>query len=224
MLKRPPPFARSILQARNVALCLAVLRIAVLSAAAVLAGGPWTRTAAAADSRIKTKVDHSLVPPEARLDSGHYVTAREAHDAVQSRLARLLMIDVRTHGETLFNGVASPMHRHIPYVMLDIDHTYDAKAERYKLEPNPDFVKAVDQLLAEHKLDRTATLILYCTVGERSSKAANLLAASGFTNVYSMIDGFEGTPASRIGPGWKHSGLPWSSKLRPSQAYKSPSM
>ena len=95
------------------------------------------------------------------------------------------------------------MHRHIPYVIPDIDHSYDPIAQRYRLEPNPDFVKAVDNLLAELKLDRKATLILYCSVGERSARSASLLARSGFQNVYSMVDGFEGDATAKAGPGWK---------------------
>ncbi len=156
----------------------------------------------AADPRLKVTVDAGLLPQSYRLESGQHLTAREAHRAV-SELPGVLLIDVRTHEETLFNGVATPMHRHIPYVIPDIDHSYDPIAQRYRLEPNPDFVKAVDNLLAELKLDRKATLILYCSVGERSARSASLLARSGFQNVYSMVDGFEGDATAKAGPGWK---------------------
>jgi rhodanese-related sulfurtransferase len=135
-----------------------------------------------------------------------------------------VLIDVRTHEETLFNGVASPMHRHIPYVIADFDHSYDTERERYRLEPNPYFPRSVDELLAEMKLDREATIILYCSVGERSARAANLLIQSGFKSVYSMVEGFEGDPASGIGAGWKAAGLPWTQRLRRDQAYKNPAM
>ena len=179
--------------------------------------------ALAADPRLTVTVDPKLLPPGYQTDSGLYLTAREAH-RVATTLPRIVVIDVRTHGETLFNGVATPMHRHIPYVMLDVDQSYDTKNARYRLEPNPDFVKAVEMLLTEMKLDRTATLVVYCSVGERSARATNLLARSGFTTVYSVADGFEGEASSKIGPGWKASVLPWSQQLKPQQAYKSPSM
>lgn len=181
------------------------------------------QVAQAQDPRIDVGIAAERLPPNYRVESGLHLTAREAHRAVTT-LSGVVMIDVRTHEETLFNGVATPMHRHIPYVIPDLDHSYDPENKRYKLEPNPDFAKAVDNLLAELKLDRKATLILYCSVGERSARAANLLLRSGFTNVYSLAEGFEGDPTSRIGPGWKAQGLPWSYQLRREQAYKSPSM
>lgn len=174
------------------------------------------------DPRLKVTVDPALLPESYRAEGGRYLTARQAHAA--TALSGVVLIDVRTHEETLFNGVATPMRRHIPYVIPDLDHSYDPQAERYKLEPNPDFVKAVDNLLGELKLDRKATVVLYCSVGERSGRAASLLSRSGFTNVYSVADGFEGEPGAKVGPGWKASGLPWTYRMRPEQAYKSPSM
>ena len=179
--------------------------------------------ALAADPRLPVTVKAADLPALYRVEGHLYVTAREAADAV-AKLPGLLLIDVRTFTETLFNGVATPMHRHIPYVMLDADHSYDPANQRYKLEPNPDFVKAVDNLLAEHKLTRSATLIVYCSVGERSARAANLLAGSGFPNVYSVVDGFEGDTSAKVGPGWKAAGMAWSHRMTPAQAYKSPSM
>lgn len=193
------------------------------TAAVVVAGMVWCSAAFAADPRISVTVDPAQLPPNYRTSGNLYVTAREAHRAV-STMPDVLLIDVRTHEETLFNGVATPMHRHIPYVVPDIDHTYDAAAERYKLEPNPDFGKAVRNLIEEKGLNANATLLLYCSVGERSARAVGLLSQSGFANVYSVVDGFEGDGQSKAGPGWKASGLPWSHRLRPDQAYKSPSM
>jgi hypothetical protein len=54
--------------------------------------------------------------------------------------------------------------------------------------------------------------------------AFNMLAAAGFTNVYSILDGMEGSrvadPESvfdgmRMKNGWKNSGPPWSYDLDP---------
>lgn len=191
-------------------------------AIAMVAGG--SAGALANDPRLPTTVDPERLPPAYRVEGARLLTAREAHAAVTS-LPGVVLIDVRTHEETLFNGVAAPMHRHIPYVLSDLDHSYDPASRRYKLEPNPDFVKAVDNLLTELGLDRRrATIITYCSVGERSARAASLLNRSGFANAYSVVDGFEGDPHAKAGPGWKASGLPWASHLAPSQAYKSPSL
>ena len=64
-------------------------------------------------------------------------------------------------------------------------------------------------------------MILYCSVGERSAKAAALLAASGYSRVYTMVDGFEG---DTTGDGWKRSGLPWGYEMTEDQSYHSPTM
>lgn len=189
----------------------------------MLACGLGSGLVRANDPRLPSSVNPENLTPAYRVEGNRHVTAREAHAAV-SASRDIVLIDVRTFEETLFNGIATLMHRHIPYVISDLDHSYDPVTERYKLEPNPDFVKAVDGLLVELKLDRRATLILYCSVGERSARAASLLNRSGFANAYSMVDGFEGDPKSKSGPGWKPSGLPWTHRLAPSQAYKSPTM
>jgi rhodanese-related sulfurtransferase len=106
-------------------------------------------------------------PAHKRSVGGLYVTATEADAALQHDPG-ILLIDIRTHGETVFAGVAMPMHRHVPYIMLEGDHGYDADRRRYKPTPSPDFAKAIEQLFAEHKHVRSATVIFYCSTGERA--------------------------------------------------------
>ncbi len=161
------------------------------------------------------------VPLVRRTPQGLYVTARDTYAGLQSR-GDVLLIDVRTPGEVVFSGLATPMTRNIPYLVIEDGHAYDAGQRRYKLVANPDFPKAISVLLAEKKHGPNAILILYCTVGERSAKAAALLAASGYSRVYTMVDGFEGGSAA-AGPGWKGAGLPWGYEMSASQAYQSPS-
>jgi rhodanese-related sulfurtransferase len=72
-------------------------------------------------------------------------------------------------------------------------------------------------------------LILYCSVGDRSAKAARLLGESGHRNVYNMVDGFEGDatagPAAGAAlPGWQGAGLPVTFEMSEDQAYHSPTM
>ena len=55
-----------------------------------------------------------------------------------------------------------------------------------------------------------------------SASAANALANVGYTNVWSLVEGFEGDKDSagmRAVNGWRNAGLPWSYKLKPSQAW-----
>jgi rhodanese-related sulfurtransferase len=195
----------------------------IRSVAVAVVLGVLCSDGAARDARLTPTVDPSLLPQSHRVDGDLYLTSVEAYRAVTT-FPNIVLIDARTHEETMFNGVAMPMHRHIPYVVPDFDHSYDPAAQRYRLETNPDFVKAVDNLLIELNLDRKATLIIYCSLGERSARAANLLNRSGFGSVYSMVDGFDGHPEGKAGLGWKANGLPWTYALKASQAYKSPTM
>lgn len=65
-----------------------------------------------------------------------------------------------------------------------------------------------------------------CRSGDRSAKAADLLAKSGYTNVWSAIEGFEGDKA-KDGPnkgkltvnGWKNANLPWTYELDKTKAF-----
>jgi len=105
-----------------------MFRVCVLFLVA-LAAVPTSEGAFAQDPRITVTVDQGLLPPAHRVEGGLHLTAREANRAV-STLSGVVLLDVRTHEETLFNGVASPMHRNIPYVIADFDHSYDAERER----------------------------------------------------------------------------------------------
>ena len=52
-----------------------------------------------------------------------------------------------------------------------------------------------------------------CRSGARSNNGANLAAASGYTNAYNILEGFEGDKdanghRNKVG-GWRFAGLPW---------------
>jgi len=74
---------------------------------------------------------------------------------------------------------------------------------------NPTFVSDVQEVFAPN-----TTLILMCRSGKRSVDASLALEAAGFTNVFNMLNGFQGqkTPEGyRDVPdsGWVNSGLPY---------------
>jgi rhodanese-related sulfurtransferase len=81
-------------------------------------------------------------------------------------------------------------------------------------------------LTAKTNMDKTSTIILMCRSGDRSARAADLLGKAGYTNVYSVVDGFEGDIAKegdhkgqRAVNGWKNAGLPWTYDLTKSKMY-----
>lgn len=206
--------------------CSHVWPPARLVGGAVLIGALFAAPAVwAADPRVDAVAKPSLEG----ADKPATVTARQAFDLV-TRNADIVLVDVRTFGETVFTGVPTQIYRHVPYLFDDDMHEFDARNGRYKLVPNSDFPKAMEDLVSGLKGGKSASIILICSVGERSARAAEYLARLGFENVYSVADGIDGfdsrggeRPGS-AGHGWRGEGLPWSSTLRPDQAYKSPSM
>lgn len=130
--------------------------------------------------------------------------------------AKTLFIDVRTPQEAMFVGMASAVDANIPYMVMPELPEWDAKKNAYKLVPNSGFMTAVMARLEAKGLTKNDTVILMCRSGDRSATAANLLAKAGFTQVYSVLEGFEGDMSKegrRAVNGWKNDGLPWSYEL-----------
>ena len=148
-----------------------------------------------------------------------YLTAREAYERKQGDPS-VLLVDIRSNAEVAFLGMPTVADANVPYMQLSETLEWDEKRSTLKLESNPHFAPAIARLFDARGYARDRPLILICRSGKRSARAANLLAALGYTRVYSVVDGFEGDPA-RSGPdrghrvinGWKNEGLPWSYTL-----------
>ena len=158
--------------------------------------------------------------PKKRTEQGRYLTATEAHAKLSELGDRALFIDVRTRAEVAFLGMPTAADANIPYMLTDGFTAWDERKLNFKLAPNSAFTRQVTESLQRKGLDKDAPVILVCRSGNRSAKAANLLHAAGYTEVYNITDGFEGDKA-RSGPrqgervvnGWKNAGLPWSYAL-----------
>ena len=121
------------------------------------------------------------------------VSPQEAWQLFTSGAAAL--VDVRSGEERKFVG-------HIP------DTLHVAWASGTALTRNPRFVK---ELEAKVKKDQVALLL--CRSGKRSALAAEAATKAGFTNVFNVLEGFEGEinadqQRGDLG-GWRHAGLPW---------------
>lgn len=145
-----------------------------------------------------------------------YLSAKETFDEVTNNRSKVLFIDVRTSAELLFVGATAEIDTHIPFAEMVHPATWDAAKKSFKLAPNTSFVANVDAALRQKGLSKSDTVIVMCRSGTRSAKSVNVLAAAGYTNVYSVHDGFEGDTSKegrRTIDGWKNAGLPWSYKL-----------
>jgi rhodanese-related sulfurtransferase len=170
--------------------------------------------------------DLASVPEIKRTALGLYLTAKEAYDMVRSAPASVLFVDVRSIGEVQFLGMPTLADANVPYMLQSEWNEWDEARSTFKLVVNPGFAQEIERRLADKGLGRTDPIILMCRSGDRSAKAADLLAKLGYTRVYSMLDGFEGDLA-KDGPnqgrrtvnGWKNANLPWSYKLDRDKMY-----
>jgi rhodanese-related sulfurtransferase len=76
------------------------------------------------------------------------------------------------------------------------------------MKPNPNFLAALEQ-----QLDKEAMVMFICRSGARSNQAATIAAQAGFTEVYNVLDGFEGDRDANghrsVTTGWRAANLPW---------------
>lgn len=156
------------------------------------------------------------VPKDKQTKLGKYLAAKDAYAMVTAERAKVLFVDVRTRGEVQFVGYTDEIDGHVPFVEISQRGEWDLTKVRFKLDPNPGFRASVEALLAKKGLTKADKVILMCRSGDRSKLGVDLLADSGFTNVWSQVEGFEGDlspEGRRTVNGWKNAGLPWTYKL-----------
>src|SRR5471032_427418 len=106
-----------------------------------------------------------------------------------------VLVDVRTAEERKFVGLAP-------------DSLHVAWATGTSLTRNPRFVREL-----EAKTGKDAVVLLLCRSGNRSALAAEAAAKAGLTQVFNVLEGFEGQLDSQqqrgAQDGWRFQGLPW---------------
>ncbi len=163
--------------------------------------------------------DPASTPPDKRTKANLYLAAPEVPAFLAAKGGRTLFVDVRTPAELMFVGSTPLIDANVP-LRLGPTQEFDSKKRALVLAANPNFVSEVERRLAAKSLSKGDAIIVMCRSGERSAAAANLLTDAGFTEVYSVIDGFEGDLAKegsdaghRTVNGWKNKGLPWGYSL-----------
>jgi len=170
--------------------------------------------------------DPKKVGEEQKTKLELYLSPKQAADFVNRNKAKVLFLDVRTRAEPVFVGMATTVDALVPYVEfpeMHADWGWDENRAAYKYEPFNDFAPEVERRLKEKGLTKADPVVLICRSGDRSSRAANLLADLGYTRVYSVVGGFEGPLNEKTGKrdlgGWKNAGLPWSYELDKKKMY-----
>lgn len=107
-----------------------------------------------------------------------------------------LLVDVRTAEERKFVGHV-PNSLHVPW------------ATGTALTRNPRFARELEAKIG----GKDAVALLLCRSGKRSLLAAEAAAKAGLTNVFNVLEGFEGElddfQQRGKSDGWRFHGLPW---------------
>jgi rhodanese-related sulfurtransferase len=196
------------LNPRRLTALAALATSGILLAAALIASAAETGKPAA-------KAEGSELPEKKRTTLGLYVTAAEAYKMWLSAPDKVKVIDVRTPEEYAFVGHPE-MSWNIPFAFV----TYQRKGGRFEYgsRMNANFVAHVLEVAAP-----TDVLLVTCRSGGRSALAVNALAAAGFKNAYTVVDGVEGDKVhdpdsvfngKRMKNGWKNS-APWVYSIDP---------
>jgi rhodanese-related sulfurtransferase len=122
------------------------------------------------------------------------VTPLQAWALHQQGLA--VLVDVRSAEERKFVGQV-PGSVHVAW------------ATGTALTRNPRFTREL-----EAKVGKTDVVLLLCRSGKRSALAGEVAAKAGFTNVFNVLEGFEGELDAQQqrghADGWRFHALPWS--------------
>ena len=186
------------------------------------------RNVCAALIALASLTAHAAPEPEkvtARTQAGLYLDAKEAYALMQAD-PKAILIDVRDPVEIMFTGWADGTDIHAPIKLSD-RAAFNAKKSIYAMTPNPRFAADVQAKLDALGVAKDDPLIFICRSGStRSAPAADLFSAAGYTQAFTVVDGFEGgklkdgpSKGVRAANGWRNSGLPWSYKIDPDISY-----
>lgn len=163
-------------------------------------------------------VDPASLPDIKRTKLGLYLEAKEVPDFIKTH-PKTLFLDLRTPEELLFVGVPAGVDGNVPFGIMNYSK-WDDKKKTFVRFPNPDFLANFEYWALDKGTEKSDPIVLICRSGDRSAMGADFLARQGYTNVWSVVDGFEGDLAKdgpnmgrRVVNGWKNSGLPWSYDL-----------
>lgn len=194
-----------------------MFRMALMALTVSLAGIPVL----AGD--IATSVDATTLAKKKQTPLGLYLTPSDAHAALQEDPA-IVFIDVRDPIEISFVGHPNGMDANVPVRIAS--HKFDARAGRYDMPVNPNFIRQAEEAIARAGGDKDSAVFLTCRSGGRSAVAARMLIEAGYTSVWNLVEGFEGdmdkATQTRSLNGWRNAGLPWSYKIPASVGWSGP--
>jgi len=126
-----------------------------------------------------------------------------------------IRVDVRDPIEVMFTGFATPTRIHVPLMLADPKSWNDSQGS-WGMVKNPGFEAQLTEKLGQIGAGKDTNILMMCRSGSCRAYAVNLLAARGYHNLWSVVNGFEGVALKtgnskgvRAVNGWRNSGLPW---------------
>lgn len=168
---------------------------------------------------IKSDVDPETVNQSRSTPLGLYLSPKAAHKALKDN-PKIVFIDVRDPIEVAFVGHAVGTDKNIPLAIAS--HEFAPELGRYKMKANPNLLLEVKALLERDGLTKKDPIFVACRSGGRSGKVARKLIKAGYTNVWNLVEGFEGDKnedGAREVNGWRNADLPWTYKISESMAW-----
>ena len=171
---------------------------------------------------IASSVDASKLPKDKATALGLYLTPGDAHAALLADPG-IVFLDVRDPIEVAFVGHPEGADANVPVKLATT--RLNEKGDKYRMAPNKDFLAQVEAVMAREGKGKADPVFVMCRSGGRSADAAKLLIEAGYTNVWNLVEGFEGDmdkeKGQRVKNGWKNAGLPWTYKIDPKTAWQS---
>ena len=172
-----------------------------------------------ATSQFAFAIDSASLPEVKRTKLGLYIEAKDVPAFLEKQGKKALFLDLRTPEELLFVGMTDKIDGNAPFGIMNYSK-WDEKKKAFTRFPNPDFLSNFEFWALDKGIEKSDPIVLICRSGDRSALGADFLARNGYTNVWSVVDGFEGDLATdgpnkgrRVVNGWKNVGLPWSYNL-----------
>ena len=164
--------------------------------------------------------------PEEQTTWGLYLDAKEANAMKKADPANLLFIDVRDPAEIMFVGFTDVVDYNIPFMTVNTNK-WHSKKPVFELEKNKYFENDIANALKMKGMSKDTPILIMCrSGGTRGAPATKLLEGHGYSKVYVVTDGFEGSKTKtgdkkgfRLEDGWKNSGLPWGYELNKEKMY-----
>jgi rhodanese-related sulfurtransferase len=141
----------------------------------------------------------------ARPAAVSFIAPAAARELKQRGGQGVLFIDVRSRVEAAMRGTAAGIDYVVPYREAAHPMRWDSARGSIALDSNPAFLDQVQAAARTQGGGLAAPVLLLCATGSRAAQAADEMRKVGFTQVYVVLGGLDGTASTS---GWRAAGLP----------------